>query len=108
MSKILGIDLGTTYSEFAVFENGQPKIIETSEGERTMPSMVAISKNQERLVGTLAKRQAITNPQNTIFSVKRFIGRRFQDPETQDDIKSLPYETRESVTHGVEIKMGDR
>lgn len=108
MSKILGIDLGTTYSEVAVFENGQPKIIETSEGERTMPSMVAISKNQERLVGTLAKRQAITNPQNTIFSVKRFIGRRFQDPETQDDIKSLPYETRESVTHGVEIKMGDR
>jgi len=108
MSKILGIDLGTTYSEVAVFENGQPKIIETSEGERTMPSMVAISKNQERLVGTLAKRQAITNPQNTIFSVKRFIGRRFQDPETQDDIKSLPYETRESVTHAVEIKMGDR
>jgi len=107
MSKILGIDLGTTYSEVAVFENGQPRIIETSEGERTMPSMVAISKNQERLVGTLAKRQAITNPQNTIFSVKRFIGRRFKDPETQDDIKLLPYETRESATGGVEVKMGD-
>ena len=108
MSKILGIDLGTTYSEVAVFENGQPKIIESSEGERTMPSMVAISKNGERLTGTLAKRQAITNPLNTVFSVKRFIGRRFTDPETQDDIKSLPYETRSSDTGGVEVKMGDR
>ncbi len=108
MSKILGIDLGTTYSEVAVFENGQPKIIESSEGERTVPSMIAISKNGERLSGTLAKRQSVTNPLNTIYSVKRFIGRRFTDPETQDDIKSLPYETRSSDSGGVEVKMGDR
>ena len=108
MSKILGIDLGTTYSEIAVFENGQPKIIESSEGERTTPSMIAISKNGERLSGTLAKRQSVTNPLNTVYSVKRFIGRRFDDPETQDDIKTLPYQTKASDTGGVEIKMEDR
>jgi len=67
MSKIIGIDLGTTYSEMAVFENGQPKVLENSDGERTTPSVVAINKNGERLVGMLAKRQAIINPANTIF-----------------------------------------
>ena len=108
MGKVIGIDLGTTFSEVAVFQNGQPQILESQEGERTIPSVVALSKNNERLVGTLAKRQAITNPQNTIFSVKRFIGRRFTDKETQDDIKTLPYETRESSNGGVEVKFGDK
>ncbi len=108
MGKVIGIDLGTTFSEVAVFQNGQPQILESQEGERTIPSVVALSKNNERLVGTLAKRQAITNPQNTIFSVKRFIGRRFSDKETQDDIKTLPYETRESSNGGVEVKFGDK
>lgn len=108
MSKIIGIDLGTTFSEVAVFQNGQPQILESEEGERTVPSIVALSKNNERLVGTLARRQAITNPQNTVFSVKRFIGRLYKDPVIQEDIKSLPYETKESNNGGVEIKLGDK
>jgi len=108
MAKILGIDLGTTYSEMAIFEGGQPKILENKEGSRTTPSVVAISKNGERLVGILAKRQAITNPQNTIFSAKRLIGRRFSDPVVQKDKALLPYEIREASNGGVEIKMGDR
>ena len=90
MAKILGIDLGTTNSAMAVVEAGQPKILENQEGQRTTPSYVAISKSGERLVGLLAKRQAVTNPENTIFSVKRLIGRRFSDPEIQKDKKLLP------------------
>ena len=108
MAKILGIDLGTTNSAMAVVEAGQPKILENQEGQRTTPSYVAISKSGERLVGLLAKRQAVTNPENTIFSVKRLIGRRFSDPEIQKDKKLLPYEIRESSSGGVEIKMGDK
>jgi len=108
MSKILGIDLGTTNSAMAIIEGGQPKIIENKEGMRTTPSIVAIAKNGERLVGILAKRQAITNPQNTIFSIKRLIGRKYTDPEVQRDKKWLPYEIRESASGGVEVKMGDR
>jgi molecular chaperone DnaK len=77
MSKILGIDLGTTNSAMAVVEAGSPKIVENKEGARTTPSMVAMSKSNERLVGLLAKRQAVTNPENTLFSIKRLIGRRF-------------------------------
>src|SRR6266436_2386510 len=96
MSKILGIDLGTTNSAMAVVENGVAKIIENKEGARTTPSIVAMTKGNERVVGVLAKRQAVTNPQNTIFSVKRLIGRKFSDPEVQKDKKSLPYEIRES------------
>lgn len=92
----------------AVVEAGEPKIVENKEGARTTPSMVAITKNKERLVGILARRQAITNPQNTIFSVKRLIGRKFSDPEVQKDRKTLPYEIRESADGGVEVKMGDR
>ncbi len=107
MSKILGIDLGTTNSAMAVVEGGEPKILENSEGNRTTPSIVAMSKNNERLAGVLAKRQAITNPHNTIFSVKRLIGRKFSDPEVARDKKLLPYELRESKTGGVEVKMGD-
>lgn len=108
MGKILGIDLGTTNSAMAIIEAGQPKIIENKEGMRTTPSIVAIAKNGERLVGVLAKRQAITNPQNTIFSIKRLIGRKYTDPEVQRDKKWLPYEIRESASGGVEVKMGDK
>jgi molecular chaperone DnaK len=108
MSKILGIDLGTTYSAMAVVEGGEPRILENAEGNRTTPSVVAINKAGERLVGLLAKRQAVVNPKNTIFSVKRFIGRKFTDPEVQRDKQWLPYELREAANGGVEVKMGDR
>lgn len=108
MGKILGIDLGTTFSAMAIVEGGQPRIIENAEGARTTPSVVAVTKNGERLVGITAKRQQVTNPKNTIFSIKRLIGRRFSDPEVQRDIKILPYEIREAENGGVEVKMGDR
>jgi len=91
MSKILGIDLGTTNSCLAVIEGGQPKVLENKEGARTTPSMVAVTKSGERVVGLLAKRQAVTNPANTLFSIKRLIGRRFEDAEVQRDIKLMPY-----------------
>jgi molecular chaperone DnaK len=106
--KILGIDLGTTYSAMAVVEGGEPKIIENAEGNRTTPSIVALSKNGERLVGLLAKRQSVTNPKNTIFSVKRLIGRRFTDKTVQYDKTWLSYDIKEGTNGGVEIKMGDR
>lgn len=108
MAKILGIDLGTTFSAMAVVEGGKPKIIENTEGERTTASVIAFSKNGERLVGTLARRQAVTNPQNTIYSVKRLIGRKFSDPEVQRDKKLLSYEIKESSDGGVEVKMGEK
>ena len=92
MSKILGIDLGTTNSCMTIMEGGQPKVLENSEGARTTPSVVALSKNNERLVGTSAKRQAVTNPHNTLFSIKRLIGRRYQDSEVQHDKKVFPFE----------------
>jgi molecular chaperone DnaK len=108
MPKILGIDLGTTNSVAAIVEAGTPRVIENPEGGRLTPSVVAISKSGERIVGILAKRQAITNPQNTIFSIKRLIGRRFTDPEVQKAKKILPYEIKESANGGVEVKMGDK
>jgi len=108
MSKILGIDLGTTFSAMAVVQSGEAKIIENKEGARTTPSIVAVSKTGERVVGVLAKRQAVTNPQNTIFSVKRLIGRKFSDPEVKRDKKLLPYEIKESADGGVDVKMGDK
>ncbi len=108
MAKILGIDLGTTNSAMAVIEGGEPNILENSEGARTTPSIVAVSKSGERVVGVLAKRQAITNPQNTIFSVKRLIGRKFKDEMVQKDKKILPYEIKEGADGGVEIKITDR
>src|SRR3989344_1618778 len=107
MSKILGIDLGTTNSAMAAVIGGEAKILENEEGVRTTPSMVAISKAGDRVTGLLAKRQAVTNPENTIFSVKRLIGRKFSDPEIARDSKWLPYKIRESAKGGVEIKMGD-
>lgn len=108
MSKILGIDLGTTFSAMAMVEAGEPKIIENKEGARTTPSVVTLTKNGERLVGILARRQQITNPTNTVYSIKRLIGRKFSDPEVQEDKKLLPYEIRERSDGGVEVKMGDK
>ncbi len=108
MSKILGIDLGTTNSAMAIVEGGEPKILENDEGGRTTPSIVGVSKAGERVVGLLAKRQAITNPQNTIFSAKRLIGRKFSDEEIQKDKELLPYELRSGSGDGVELKMGDK
>lgn len=108
MAKILGIDLGTTFSAMAVIESGEPKIIENKEGARTTPSVVAITKTGERLVGVVAKRQQITNPKNTIFSIKRLMGRRFSDLVIQQDKKLLPYEIREREDGGVEVRMGDK
>ena len=107
MSKVLGIDLGTSISKMASIINGEPKCLESREGSILIPSVVALAKNGERLVGDLAKRQAVTNPKNTIFEVKRFIGRKFSDPEIQKEIKNLPYETREGKNGEVEVKMGD-
>lgn len=106
MSKILGIDLGTTNSAMAFVEGGEPRILENEEGGRTTPSVVALSKSGDRLVGVLAKRQAVTNPENTIYSAKRLIGRRFSDPEAQKDKKLLSYAIREAANGGVELKMG--
>jgi molecular chaperone DnaK len=91
MAKVIGIDLGTTNSCVAVMEGGKPKVIENSEGARTTPSVVAFTKDGERLVGQPAKRQAVTNPDNTIFAVKRLIGRRFDDPVTKKDTELVPY-----------------
>lgn len=107
MSKILGIDLGTTNSAMAIIEGGQPKILENAEGNRTTPSIVAISKSGERLVGQSAKRQAVTNPENTIFEVKRLIGRKFSDAEVQEDIKKAPFKIVQAG-EGVKVTMGDK
>jgi len=107
MSKIIGIDLGTTNSAFAVIEGGQPKILENKEGNRTTPSIVAMSKNNERIVGIPAKRQAVTNPENTIFSVKRLIGRNFNDDDIKEDVKVMPYKIVQSG-QAVKVKMGDK
>ncbi len=107
MSKILGIDLGTTNSAMAIMEGGQPKIIENIEGNRTTPSIVAISKNGERLVGVTAKRQAVTNPENTVFAVKRLIGRRFGDEEVQRDLMNMPYKIVQAGD-GVKVKLQDK
>ena len=91
MAKVIGIDLGTTNSCVAVMEGGKPKVIENSEGSRTTPSVVAFTKDGERLIGMPAKRQSVTNPDNTVFAVKRLIGRRFDDPITKKDTELVPY-----------------
>ena len=108
MAKILGIDLGTTNSAMAIVEGGEPKVLENHEGNRTTPSVTAISKSGEKLVGILAKRQTVVNPKNTIFSIKRLIGRKFSDPEVARDKQWLSFDLKESSTGGVEIKMADR
>ena len=91
MSKVLGIDLGTTNSCMCVMDGGDPLVLENSEGKRTTPSVVAFSKSGERLVGDAAKRQAVTNPKNTLYAVKRLIGRKFEDAEVQKDIDMMPF-----------------
>ena len=108
MGKIIGIDLGTTNSALAVMEGGEAKIINTSEGGRTCPSIVAETKKGDRLVGQLAKRQAVTNPENTIFSVKRFIGRKFDDADAQADLKKMPYKTVKSSDGSIKIVMNGK
>src|SRR5271168_4148162 len=100
MAKILGIELGTTNSAVAVMKNCELQILENAEGNRTTPSIVALSKSGERLVGLLAKRQSVTNPTNTIFSVKRLMGRKFTDPEVQRDKAWLPYQIQASAGGG--------
>ncbi len=107
MAKILGIDLGTTNSAIAIIEGGEPKILENAEGVRTTPSIVAVSKTGERLVGQVAKRQAVVNPQNTLYSIKRLIGRRWDDAEVQRDLKILPFAIKHAG-EGVKITMGDK
>ncbi|TSC70740.1 MAG: molecular chaperone DnaK [Parcubacteria group bacterium Gr01-1014_46] len=108
MAKIIGIDLGTTNSAVAIMEAGQPKILENAEGARTTPSIIAVSKTGERLVGLLAKRQAVTNPKNTVFGIKRFIGHNFDDEAVQKDKSIVPFEISKSATGGVKVKMGDK
>lgn len=108
MSKIIGIDLGTTNSAVAVMEGGEPRVLENAEGNRTTPSIVALSKTNERLAGLLAKRQAVTNPQNTIFQIKRFIGHTFDEDAVQKDKSSVPYEVKKGPDGGVMVKMGDK
>jgi molecular chaperone DnaK len=105
MAKVLGIDLGTTNSAMAIVEGGKPEILENKEGNRTTPSMVAMNKNNERLVGLLAKRQGVTNPENTIFSAKRLIGRKFSDDQVQSAKKTLPFEIKEGKSGEVNIVM---
>ena len=107
MSKIIGIDLGTTNSAMAVMQSGKPEIIANNEGARTTPSVVAINKKGERLVGALARRQQVTNPKNTIYEVKRLIGRNFNDNEVQKDLKLMGYEIVKSG-NSTKVKMGDK
>src|SRR5690348_423403 len=107
MSKIIGIDLGTTNSAMAVMQSGKPEIIANSEGNRTTPSVVAVNKNGDRLVGQVARRQQVTNSKNTIYEVKRLIGRNFNDQEVQRDLKLMGYEIVKSG-NGVKVKMGDK
>jgi molecular chaperone DnaK len=108
MSKILGIDLGTTFSAGAVMEGNSPKIIENAEGARTTPSIVATTKTGEKLVGLLARRQAVTNPKNTIFQAKRFMGHQYDDAGVQKDKASVSFDISKSANGGVEVTMGDK
>lgn len=106
MGKILGIDLGTTNSAMAVVQGGEPRVLENAEGARTTPSVVATSKTGERLVGLIARRQAVTNPKNTVYQIKRFIGHTFDEPNVQKDKAAVPFEMRKSQNGGIEVEMG--
>jgi molecular chaperone DnaK len=108
MAKILGIDLGTTNSAMAVVSGGEPQIIENAEGTRTTPSIVALSKTGERLVGQIAKRQAVTNPKNTVYQIKRFIGHTFDEAAVQKDKAAVPFELRKAQNGGIEVQMSDK
>ena len=108
MAKILGIDLGTTNSAMAVMQGGEPRVLENAEGARTTPSVVAVSKTGEHLVGLIARRQAVTNPKNTIYQIKRFIGHNFDEPLVQKDKAAVPYEMQKSANGGIEVKLGEQ
>src|SRR5256884_7347795 len=108
MAKVIGIDLGTTNSVIAVMEGGEPTVLENSEGSRLTPSVVAITKSGERLVGQVAKRQAVTNPENTVFSIKRLMGRKYDDPEVQRTIKTVPYKITRASNGDVRVVLGGR
>jgi molecular chaperone DnaK len=108
MAKLIGIDLGTTNSCMSVMEGGKPTVIPNAQGQRLTPSVVALDEKGEEIVGTPAKNQMVTNPENTIYSVKRLIGRRWEDPEVQKDVNLLPFKIQQSSKGGIEIKMGDK
>jgi molecular chaperone DnaK len=108
MGKIIGIDLGTTNSVAAVMQGGEPMVIPTAEGERLCPSVVAINKNHERLVGRVARNQSIVNPENTVFSIKRFMGRKFDDPEVQRTLSRMPYKISKAPNGDVRVEMGGK
>jgi len=108
MAKIIGIDLGTTNSVMAVMEAGESTVLENAEGSRLTPSVVAVTKSGERLVGQVAKRQAVTNPENTVFSIKRLMGRKYDDPEVQRTIKSVPYKITRAANGDVRVVLGGR
>ena len=108
MAKVIGIDLGTTFSAVAVMEAGEPVVIPNAEGGRITPSVVAISKGGERLVGQVAKRQAITNSENTIFSIKRLMGRKFDEPTVEYDRKLLPFKITNAANGDTQVVMGNK
>lgn len=108
MAKIIGIDLGTTNSCVAVMEGDKPKVIENSEGHRTTPSIVAFTDDNEILVGQSAKRQSVTNPEKTLFAIKRLIGRRFDDPIVQKDIKMVPYKIMKADNGDAWVRVKDQ
>src|SRR5574338_1593938 len=108
MAKIIGIDLGTTNSVAAVMQGGEPVVIPSAEGERLVPSVVAVNKNHERLVGRVARNQAITNPQNTIFSIKRFMGRKVDDAEVERTKKRVPYTVTQAPNGDVRVQLDEK
>src|SRR5579884_2224404 len=108
MAKVIGIDLGTTNSVVAVIEAGEPIVLENSEGSRLTPSVVAMTKSGERLIGQVAKRQAVTNPEQTVFSIKRLMGRKYDDPEVQRTIKSVPYKITRAANGDARVLLSGR
>src|SRR5947199_3571878 len=108
MGKVIGIDLGTTNSCVAIMSGGDPVVIANAEGSRTTPSVVAITDKGERLVGQIAKRQAVTNPENTVYSIKRLMGRKFDDPEVQRTMKSVPYKITRASNGDARVVLGGR
>src|SRR2546421_12025853 len=108
MAKVIGIDLGTTNSVVSVMEAGEPTVLDNNEGSRITPSIVAVTKSGERVVGQVAKRQAVTSPENTIFSIKRLMGRKYDDPEVQRIVKTMPYKITRAPNGDVRVVMGGR
>ena len=108
MGKIIGIDLGTTNSVCAVIEGGEPTVIASSEGERLVPSVVAVNKNGERLTGRPARNQGVVNPENTVFSIKRFMGRKYDDPEVQRAKDMVPYQISKAPNGDIRVVLGGK